>query len=83
MIQRVLVGLASKNKFLSSKMMNKRVKQKSSKITMNGCLNARNTCTILRYILHVDLFLGHNFCVLSQNDSRFIAKVLMTITHLA
>jgi len=42
----------------------------------------RNTCTILDHTLRVDLFFSHNFCVLSPNDSRFIGKVLMTITHL-
>jgi len=46
-------------------------------------VNARNTCTILWHTLRVDLFFGHNFCILSPNDSKFIRKVLMTITHLA
>jgi len=46
-------------------------------------VNARNTCTILRHSLRADLFFGHNFCILTPNDSRIIDKVLMTITHLA
>jgi len=50
---------------------------------LRDSVNARNTCTILRHTLHVDLFFGHNFYVLSPNDSRFIDKVLMTIAHFA
>jgi len=32
---------------------------------------ARNTYTILHHSLHVDLFFGHNFCVLAPNDSWY------------
>jgi len=33
---------------------------------------AEKTRPILRQTLHIDLFFGHNFCVLTPNDSRFI-----------
>jgi len=46
-------------------------------------VNARNTCPIFRHTRHADLFFGHKFCVLCPNGSRFIGKVLMTITYLA
>lgn len=44
---------------------------------------ARYTSPILRHTLHIDLFFGHDFCVLAPNDLRFLGKVLMTIIHLA
>jgi len=44
---------------------------------------AINTCTIFYHTSLVDLFFSHNFCILIQNDSKSIGKVLMTIIHLA
>jgi len=51
--------------------------------TYNQGVNVRNTYTIARHMVHSDLFLGYNFCLLCPNRSRFIGKVLMTIIHLA
>jgi len=58
--------------------------RKRTPLHKQNCIgvNARITCTILRYTLRDDLFFSHNFCILSPNDSRFIGKVLMTIIHL-
>jgi len=44
---------------------------------------ARNICPILCHTLRADMFFGHNFWFLAPNDSRFIGKVLMTISYLA
>jgi len=44
---------------------------------------ARNTYTVLHHSLHIDLFFSRNFFILTQNDSKFLDKVLMTIIHLA